>query len=307
MSAAFPLLTALDEVHIRHQDCYRQLRRRGIPSALADLPDGSYLRFQLIGPDGEWRCRIEAGAWIAQQLPAMAGLAWSTMGPLHLAGLCETERPLHFATPHIRFDHAQFLGMCEHRSDHVPWPCMDSRQGRVWMEHASWSSDAALPAAQLPLHLELPIRLHLGKLMLSMQRLRRLRPHDIVLIPAARPRAWRGSRCLFEFDVNKESVTVNTLYPHPDDQPAYDLDDIDASEGMIDLAGLPIELDIVLCQLGISVAELSEIQAGMVLPLPEGAHRNVRIQHHGRPVAIGELVQVGDMLGVQVTTSPSLK
>jgi flagellar motor switch/type III secretory pathway protein FliN len=101
---------------------------------------------------------------------------------------------------------------------------------------------------------------------------------------------------------------VNALYETEDDQ----LDSEFTHRGearleSIELASLPIALDITLCQLSLSLAELAELRVGSVLNLPEQAYRRVKLQHQGHTLATGELVQIGDTLGVQINTSLSLK
>lgn len=72
--------------------------------------------------------------------------------------------------------------------------------------------------------------------------------------------------------------------------------------GKLDLiGGLKVRLRAVLGQGEISVSELFAIKDGSVVPLQCGVHPLVDIELDQKTIARGELVVVGDTLGVRVT------
>jgi flagellar motor switch protein FliN/FliY len=72
--------------------------------------------------------------------------------------------------------------------------------------------------------------------------------------------------------------------------------------GKLDLiGGLKVRLRAVLGQGEISVSELFAIRDGSVVPLQCGVHPLVDIELDQKTIARGELVVVGDTLGVRVT------
>ncbi|MGY8564895.1 FliM/FliN family flagellar motor switch protein [Paracidovorax citrulli] len=74
----------------------------------------------------------------------------------------------------------------------------------------------------------------------------------------------------------------------------------------IDIRRLPVTVDVVLCQLQQSIAELDGLQPGTVFNLPHDAWKQLQLRVNGQVVARGELVQVGDQLGVQLAQAPVL-
>lgn len=74
-----------------------------------------------------------------------------------------------------------------------------------------------------------------------------------------------------------------------------------AAGGEDPVRGLPVQLDFEVGQLQLSVGELAALQPGYVFALPahlEGA--NVVIRANGRAAGRGEVVAVGDTLGVRL-------
>ena len=69
------------------------------------------------------------------------------------------------------------------------------------------------------------------------------------------------------------------------------------------LEGVPVTLDFDVGSLSVPLAELAAIKPGYVfeLPTPVEAARVV-IKANGQPIGRGELVAVGDTLGVQLLT-----
>ena len=76
---------------------------------------------------------------------------------------------------------------------------------------------------------------------------------------------------------------------------------VDAPGGGEGIEQLPVQLRFELGEVELSIAELSALQPGYVFPLAsrlEGA--NVAIRANGRHVGRGEVVAVGDTLGVRL-------
>jgi type III secretion protein Q len=65
----------------------------------------------------------------------------------------------------------------------------------------------------------------------------------------------------------------------------------------------------VVCQVGsvqLTLADLQQLAEGSVLPLPEGGSDCVELLVNGRSVGRGELVKIGDGLGVRLTRIAAL-
>jgi type III secretion system YscQ/HrcQ family protein len=71
---------------------------------------------------------------------------------------------------------------------------------------------------------------------------------------------------------------------------------------LVDVAQLPLRLSIELPELALPLAEVAALAPGQILPLgitPDQAQLTLRA--NGRPVARGQLVRLGDWLGVRIT------
>lgn len=309
MSRPLALLARIDPQALHMQQLQQALRGCGVDAHLSTPPPSPCLRFQLATGGGAMVCRVDANAWAAVHLPGLAGLDWIAMDPLVLAGLTDVQDPLQFAHDALRYDRAQGLPASTAAPDVRALPTVPAVEGTVWIE--SWT--AALPRAtqapRLPAALALPIRLQLGATAVTLRQQRRLRGGDIVLISDPAARAWRGRRPLFDFHLQPDSLLVTTVHspdhaglassgslPQPD-EPMLETSD---------LQDLPLELHVLLCRIDLTLGELAGLQEGSVVALPEKAIDRVQLLHNGRPLVTGELVQVGDRLGVKLAQAPRL-
>lgn len=309
MSTRFALLPRQHPQQVASQQLLAQLRRHGHAVQLSALPSVPCFQFQLQRADGELRCQVPADAWAERHLHGLHGLDWRQLEGSALAALTAVARPLNFIETSLDYGVARFAGVQEPALDarQLTYPCVDSAEGPVWL--TGLDGDLGPSAAELSVspHLRVPLRLQLASIRLTARRLRRLRAGDIVLLAAPRPTAWRSHRCLFDFDITQEHLTVNTLYPAEDVASDVLPSSTDAPTlQSLDLANLPLTLDVTLCQLDLSLAELAQLQPGSTLELPPQAWQQVRIQHGGHCVATGVLVQVGPTLGVELAQVPRL-
>lgn len=74
----------------------------------------------------------------------------------------------------------------------------------------------------------------------------------------------------------------------------------EVSESMIKAEDVPLDLSIEIGSLRISAQELLQIQAGNVLELPTKAEDGVDLVLNGKVVARGELLRLGEQLGVRI-------
>lgn len=297
--------------------------RAGLAPAWQPLPTrGAMLRFQATGRNGAMRLALAAEHWCPAMLPELAGLAWSELVDaqalacwlpeqrlLDIPGAPDTEVRLCEVVPVSALD----LG-------DGPQPCLPTAQGPAWIEQI----DAAPTSALTPLTraLRLPVELGIARLQLPLHRLRTLAPGAVVLLDQLAPVARTARRRLYAFDFTLETISVNTPFDFLDDEDATaDLavpaapaapaapdptaPGIAATTG-IDIRRLPVTVDVVLCQLQQSIGELDGLQPGTVFNLPHDAWKQLQLRVNGQVVARGELVQVGDQLGVQLAQAPVL-
>ena len=75
-----------------------------------------------------------------------------------------------------------------------------------------------------------------------------------------------------------------------------------AGEPVVDPLDAPVTLTVELGRLSLPLSRLADLKAGDVLELNRHGREPVEITSGGRTVARGDLVLIGDELGVRVTT-----
>ncbi len=174
--------------------------------------------------------------------------------------------------------------------------------------------DRLLPSqAQAMPGLHLPVTVLAGWQQVSINELRSLRPGDVLMLEvpvkgdvqlclaaghwAAAQRDGAGLRLLE--GLNRRQPISQPIREHPMSQETEN--GLDASLGDVSLS--------LVCQVGtlqLSLAELQQLGEGSVLALPEGGSDFVDLLVNGRSVGRGELVKMGDGLGVRLTRFASL-
>ncbi|WP_315387212.1 FliM/FliN family flagellar motor switch protein [uncultured Stenotrophomonas sp.] len=291
--------------------------RAGITPTWQPLPArGAVLRFDVSGHAGDLRLVVPAEQWCPAMLPAMAGFAWSELVDRNAVACWLPDQPL------LDISAAAFHGAAITLRDVVPvtalalasgpQPCLDTAQGPAWIERADCAAGTGLtPAMQA---LRLPVELGIARLRVSLHRLRTLPPGAVLLLDQLHPVARYAQRRLYSFDFTLETISVNTPFDFLDDDDggtdiaaasATAAATADAAHG-IDIRRLPVAVDVVLCQLQHAVGELDRLQPGTVFNLPDDAWKHLQLRVNGQLIARGELVQVGDQLGVQLAQAPVL-
>ena len=74
----------------------------------------------------------------------------------------------------------------------------------------------------------------------------------------------------------------------------------DRQRQLASLAEVPLSIDIRLGEVTVPLAELLDLQAGSVLTLDRGIEELVEVLVGGKVIAYGEIVAVGDQLGVRI-------
>lgn len=291
--------------------------RAGLAPAWQPLPPrGAMLRFQVTGRSGALRLALAAEHWCPTMLPELAGLAWSELVDAQaLACWLPEQRLLDIpGAPDAEVRLCEVVPVSALALGDGPQPCLPTAQGPAWIEHI----DAAPTSALTPLTraLRLPVELGIARLQLPLHRLRTLAPGAVVLLDQLAPVARTSRRRLYAFDFTLETISVNTPFDFLDDEDATADLAVSASpepapSGIatatgIDIRRLPVTVDVVLCQLQQSIGELDGLQPGTVFNLPHDAWKQLQLRVNGQVVARGELVQVGDQLGVQLAQAPVL-
>lgn len=292
--------------------------RMGVAVSAQPLPArGSMLRFDVVSARGELQLAVAADDWCPAMLPDLADLAWSELVDRDaLACWLPARDLLDIAAPDLQDAHSTLrdvvpVGVLGGQG--ASQPCLHTAQGPAWILQARAVAGSAQCARQLDM--TVPVDLGVARFELPLQRLRTLAPGAVLLLDQLVPVARSGRRRLYSFDFTLETITVNTTFDFLDDdgdagfaasQPAPDPTPTPAPASGLDLSRLPVTVDVVLCQLQQHVAALAVLQPGTVVDLPPDAWTQLQLRVNGQLIARGELVQVGDQLGVQLHQVPVL-
>jgi type III secretion protein Q len=288
-----------------------------VPHQQALPARGAMLRFDVTAAVGTLGLAVAADDWCPAMLPELADLAWSELIDRATLACWLPGRPLldvladGMTGAHVSLCDVVPVTALKH--DTLFQPTLQTAQGRAWILHASPSDH--LPPQGQALHLRLPVDLAVARFSLPLQRLRTLSPGAVVLVDQLLPVARSGRHRLYTFDFTLETISVTTTFDFLDDEDDADLGvaasslpsaAAAASPAGIDVARLPIAVDVVLCQLQQSVGDLAALQPGTVFDLPPDAWKQLQLRVNGQVVARGELVQVGEQLGIQLHQAPLL-
>lgn len=184
---------------------------------------------------------------------------------------------------------------------------------RLSVEAASFIVDLldqhAVPAAHSLPALRLPLTVESGQAQLSLAELRSVRPGDILMLedwPAAQVRLVLDHRLQARAELNGDTLTLlesptalNPSKEHSMTETAIGAQ-LDAT-----LDDVPLKL---VCQVGsveLSLAQLRELGAGSLVQLSPQLHDGVDLMVNGRRVGQGQLVKIGDGLGVRLLSFAS--
>ncbi|MFQ6547740.1 type III secretion system cytoplasmic ring protein SctQ [Aestuariibius sp. 2305UL40-4] len=175
------------------------------------------------------------------------------------------------------------------------------------------------PQRRMQPDLLVPLSIQSGSARLAVGQIQALRPGDILLpddpqISLSHATLQLGNNLTAMVALRDGQAILEEepkpMTTAPEIEPGMNLDSdtsdcaADNSAGGADpLAELTLDVRIELARLTLSLDALSEVGPGHVIPLDNPIAR-VRVLVAGRPIATGELVQVGERLGVQILGKP---
>ncbi|WP_448632347.1 MULTISPECIES: FliM/FliN family flagellar motor switch protein [Pseudomonas fluorescens group] len=274
--------------------------RRAVRAAgLGRVPDRSGLiQFRAQGDGGDWHGLILAHDWLHRALPSSP--SWvGRQSPLSsiVALFRAVPRPLPLAVDELRYSRLTDIEGIERAwspTHDVPW--LDTPRGRVWVTRLPPSGSVTEPLGPDTWLKSLPMRLllQLGVSELRAARLRRLHEGDVLRINERTQHGLLANRCLGVFTFTEEGLHMQPTVADADPP-------IPPSPGpSVDPSGLMVRLEFVLATHDIDLAQLSRFIDGQLIPLAADAARHIEIRANGRPVAVGELVQMEAQLGVEL-------
>lgn len=317
------LLRSIDsvDVQIRHVlMCWRQ-RGISVDSVPINMP-ADYISFAAYGAEGElWQGWIDARDWLLHFAPDLAFLALTAYDIKQIVALFKTtERPLSIDFDALSYQYIQVNGWADAITlPRYALPCVSTASGKVWLQTLPQESGSMI-AQRLPqcaARFVLPLQFELGRSMLSYNLCARIAVGDVLLITEEIPRVVTCGTTLGHYLLKEEGIVMehiedltapstlvqrqaeklDTQVPLPQD---LELPQDAVVQGA--LASVPVQIEFVLQEQMMTVAELGQFYQGQVLPLAASAEQSIVVRANGVMLAKGELVQLEDSLGVELTT-----
>ncbi|WP_407973173.1 FliM/FliN family flagellar motor switch protein (plasmid) [Burkholderia pyrrocinia] len=237
---------------------------------------------------------------VGRAYPQWNDVAWQTVKPRHLLELMnagDAVRRALVAPPtgwsRVTCTHvadAEMLG------DPVLHVAADGRASASFAALPDVSNVIDVGRVAHVMQLPLQTRGVLGCTTLPMSTLKRLRCGDAVLIETISPEMRVGEQQLCEISIEGNAMTMHEQASgvRGDSQPTV----MDGQAFQVD--ALPVKLEFTFRQRELTVADVARLHSGAVLPLDPGAEHEVKIYANGRYLALGELIQVGERLAVEI-------
>ncbi|MBL9205790.1 MAG: type III secretion system cytoplasmic ring protein SctQ [Opitutaceae bacterium] len=148
--------------------------------------------------------------------------------------------------------------------------------------------------------LPVPISAVLTRLPLAPATLRTLGVGDVIFVPLApgdrtqgNYELWSGTRLMGRATRNRQTFRVSTMNP-----PAEPSAKLAAGAARVDDLPIPVVFDV--GQIELTVGQLRSVGEGYTFELPATPPRLVTLRAHGREIGQGELVEIGDKVGVRI-------
>ncbi|MBF7141009.1 MULTISPECIES: FliM/FliN family flagellar motor switch protein [Pseudomonas] len=280
----------------QHQQWVALWQGAGYAACLGTPPAGSpYLNVSGTGEEGTWRGLLAVDRWIEQTWPQLATLLPSEHHPAAVAALLgELPAPLGVLPPGLV---GQLNAPCQRLASPAipqrPMACVNVPGGPLWF--TSLPARIPAPPAGAPpawlRQLPLKVRVSLGRSGIALRHLNRLGVGGVALIRHWGPCVYVADHKVGTLDLCKEPVMTELTASMPEP---------DWERPLLEQGTLNVEF--VLHRTRLSMAEMARVDPGRIVTLPDNALTRVELVVEGRTLGYGELVRVGEALGVEVHT-----
>jgi type III secretion protein Q len=189
------------------------------------------------------------------------------------------------------------------REDHEPFLAGTLHADSEALSHLATLVDRAQPAPERSADgIPFPISVALARLALPVSTVRSLTAGDVLLLPLA-PSDWTEGRCelwIGERSLGramKQGSTVKLLIMNSSSEAKT----ATLAAGALSVDELPVQVVFDVGQTELTVGQLRTLAAGYTFELPATPERLVTIRANGREIGQGELVDLGEKLGVRIT------
>jgi len=278
--------------HERRQAVARWQREGHSVRMSQPLPQTPYIAFRAQGCHGSWQGMIGAREWLHA-----VGPQWSQWLHQESAGqeivdlFSAVSRPVEIAPDLLDYQRLFECRLIQGAAlQAAGLPCIKTPQGDLWvMEEPSQRKALSRPLQAWLQAVPLALRIVLGNSELARLPSRQLARGDVLVIAEQTRQLFMADVCIGRFTFVKEGLHMELTIP---DNPL-------PSKPCV-LSELPVKLEFVLGELTLSMAALNEFIECQVLPLEATAASNVEVRVGGTCIAVGELVRLGDRLGVEL-------
>jgi type III secretion protein Q len=287
------LLRSIEPSISQQVNAVSRLQRAGFDARLS-LADGRerMLQLRISTEQQEFEAHISIASWFSLQFPDWQTLAWSEADEDTLLDLFNAvAEPLDWEQDWLPGARIRAVGVTAISGQQI---ALSSAQGWVYCQHLPetlWP--AASPAAWVQA-LPVPLVLRLGQLLMPPALLSGMEVGDVLLLPTVNRQLVCHGLVLFNYSIQQEKIMLEQVMD-AGQVATIPLNPLQASRQ------IPLPVELVLQEMNMSVAQLEQLSVGQVLTLNADAERNVLLRANGVLLARGELVEVNQQLGVQIT------
>ncbi|WP_413741751.1 FliM/FliN family flagellar motor switch protein [Sodalis sp. RH15] len=261
-------------------------------------------RRMLVSADGGvWRALMDPREWLCHEFPELATLAGAACDDEKIMALFNIRsRPLTFAHKALTYRSLRAEGLIEQGGGHSePLPRVSARECTLWITDIADSlvmkpRSAGTCLSGMPLAVEWII----GSSRVPGALAKQLSAGDVLLISKT------------ENQVRCQGITIGTYWQKEEMimiKENHQLGDLPEGDGMTSpaeepvsgaLAAVPLKVEFILQRRYLPIGELQQLFKGQVLEIDPSGEKNIEIRANGHVMAVGELVQLEDRLGVEI-------
>lgn len=287
------LLRSVAPLDYERRQAVARWQRDGHPVRLSQpSPQTRYLAFRAQGCHGLWQGMIGAREWLQAVAPQWSQwLLREGAGQEILDLFSSVSRPVEMSPDLLDYQRLfEFRLIQGEALQGACLPCIETPQSDLWvLEGPSQRKEVSRPLQAWLQAVPQALRIVLGNSELARLPYRQLARGDVLIIAEQTRQLFMADRCIGQFTFVKEGLHMQLI---PPDNPSPGAPSV--------LSELPVKLEFVLGELTLSMATLNAFIEGQVLPLEPTVASNVEVRVAGKCIAVGELVQLGDRLGVEL-------
>lgn len=250
-----------------------------------------YISFWAQGSQGLWQGIIQPRQWFANVLPQLSDLLSGNVTDDDVLDLFSAAvRPVEINEELLDYNRMfEFSLVDSSELAGIDLPVIPTVQCPLLLLVAP--GKAGRPPFIQPWLERMPLilRCSLGTSILTISQFKCLAPGDVLCIAMQINVSVLADHYIGSFTINKEGLSMQ-----------YETDSTNSLLLASPLAEVSVKLEFVLEERTVNLLELNEFMNGVVLGLEADAIRKVEVRAGGQVIAIGELIQIDERLGVEL-------